>query len=285
MSAFRSHALGASALIAGTIAIHAQSSDVSSLLARAGDRVQQYYNRAQSIICLDTIRQQPIQRDLLPDGPARVLEYELRITWEPRSDGLDPEANIVRRVLKINGRPPKPDEEPECTDPHSVTDEPLALLLPAHRADYNFKVAGSGRMRDRKATMIDYKPKAVGKAEVTWKKDCMSFSLPGRTMGRIWIDSETDDVLRLDESLNGWFEYSIPREHMHINNPPLVSIQRADSSIRYRRVTFSNPDETILLPESVDSLQIVQGVATPRLRTTETFKNYQRFVTEGRIVQ
>jgi len=29
----------------------------------------------------------------------------------------------------------------------------------------------------------------------------------------------------------------------------------------------------------------VQGAGTPRLRTTETFSNYQRFVTEGRIVQ
>ena len=38
----------------------------------------------------------------------------------------------------------------------------------------------------------------------------MSFDLPGRTKGRVWIDGATHDVLRVDEQLMGQFDYMLP---------------------------------------------------------------------------
>ena len=167
-------------------------------------------------------------------------------------------------------------------DPHAVSPEPLAMLLPRHREEYSF--TNVGLSRDHRTTRIEYRARAAGKAEVTWKGDCASFLLPGRTRGHVWIDAGTSDVLRLDESLVGTFDYRFPREHMPFNGPIGFTIERADSTIEYRRVAFRDPDETLLLPERIDSMQVVQGSGVPRLRTTETFANYQRFVTEGRIV-
>jgi hypothetical protein len=49
-------------------------------------------------------------------------------------------------------------------------------------------------------------------------------------------------------------------------------------------MSFTNPDETLLLPESLSSLRITRGSGTPRLRTMTEYRNYQRFLTDGRVV-
>ena len=50
-------------------------------------------------------------------------------------------------------------------------------------------------------------------------------------------------------------------------------------------VKFVDPDETLMLPASVDSLQVVRNAGVPRSRKTQRFSNYRRFITGGRIVQ
>jgi hypothetical protein len=113
----------------------------------------------------------------------------------------------------------------------------------------------------------------------------VSVDLPGRTQGRVWIDAATDDVLRLDEHLIGMFEFRVPREHSLGGRVPSMAIERADSTIRYRPVAFHDPEETVMLPASIESLTIIRNAGVPRLRTTQTFSNYRRFVTGGRVVK
>lgn len=260
--------------------------DLAGTLTRVGERVEEYFRRAQSVVCLETVWIQPLGADLSSDGRARVLEYELRVSWEPApEDGTPPAAHVLRQLLKVDGRPPRPGTEPECMDPRAVSPEPLAMMLRGHREEYAFSSAGSGEVRNRRAMILDYKSRSAGRAEVTWRGECFSVALPGRSRGRIWIDVATGDVLRLDESLAGRFNYRLPREHTTFSGPLTVEIQRADSSIRYRPVVFTDPDETVLLPEAIESLQIVQGSGAPRVRTTQTFSSYRRFVSDARIVR
>jgi hypothetical protein len=61
-------------------------------------------------------------------------------------------------------------------------------------------------------------------------------------------------------------------------------VERADSTIRYRRVAFHDPEETVLVPESIESLTVFGGSAASH-RTTQVFSNYRRFLTAGRVVQ
>jgi hypothetical protein len=63
-----------------------------------------------------------------------------------------------------------------------------------------------------------------------------------------------------------------------------MTIERADSSIEYRPVTFSNPDETWLVPVSIESVTVVRNAGVPRQRTRQLFSNYRRFTTAGRVV-
>jgi hypothetical protein len=137
----------------------------------------------------------------------------------------------------------------------------------------------------RAAVMIDYKGVAAGQPEVTWRENCVSISLPGRSRGRIWIDTATYDVLRLDEQLVGPYEFQVPREHQRRGAAASMAIERADSSIQFKRVDFQDPDEVLMLPATIDTFQIVRGGGIQRTRITQRFSEYRRFLTGGRIVR
>ena len=101
-------------------------------------------------------------------------------------------------------------------------------------------------------------------------EDCVSFDIEGGMRGRIWIDAETHDVLRIDRSLSGLIEIPLPRKVARrpgVN--PHWTMERLDSSIRFRRVTFEDPQETLVLPIESSQLQIIRGAgACARPRNT-----------------
>jgi hypothetical protein len=159
------------------------------------------------------------------------------------------------------------------------------MLLPGRREAFEFSVARASR--DKAGTVaIDYRPRERSADSVTWTEDCVSVDLPGRTIGRIWAHAETGDVLRLDERLRGPFDFPIPREHQIPLNRQLTSmtLENATSSIRYRAVAFQDPDETLMLPSSIDSLAIWRGAGSRRNIITQNFSNCRRFLTDGRVV-
>jgi hypothetical protein len=260
--------------------------DLEARLGRIGERVQQYYARARTVTATETVRVQSLGYDMSPVGQMRQLVYELRIAWEPSLDQNTPlEASVLRQLLSVNGRAPRPTDEAGCMDPKAVSPEALSMLLPHNHRDYAFKWIGSGRTRGRPSMMIDYRSVSAEPAQITWTDECVSVSLPGRSRGRVWIDPSTYDILRLDEHLTGMFEFSVPREHRISGGPLSMIIERADSSIHYRPVTFQDPDETLMLPSSIETLVGWRNAGAARVRTTQSFSNYKRFVTEGRIVE
>ena len=114
--------------------------------------------------------------------------------------------------------------------------------------------------------------------------DCFDWSGHIASMGRIWIDASTNDVIRVDKGLPGPVDVRVPvliqRRHQLPNS---VSIMRDDVTIRYRSVAFSDPDEVLLLPESIDSFTVLRG-GLQSTRRFQRFFNYRRFVTGGRVI-
>jgi hypothetical protein len=260
--------------------------DLAAALERIGAHVEQYYTRARSIVCVETVRLQPLSSNFMPDGFGRRLVYELRVAWEPPADGDGPhEATVLRQIVSVDGRPPRAKDDGGCMDPKPVSPEPLAFLLPGRRSNFIFTWVGAGRVDGREGIMLDYKSANALPADIAWHDECVSVDLPGQTRGRVWIDAATDDVLRLDERLSGPFEFRVPREHTRHGDPTWMTIERADSSIRYRPVVFHDPEETVMLPASIESLTVIRNSGTPRLRTTQEFSNYRRFMTGGRLVR
>jgi hypothetical protein len=260
--------------------------DLEGLLARVGERVEAYYQRAQSIVCTETVQLMSMDLGFAPAPHTRRLVYELRVSWDKAGDGDPaPEASVLRQLKSIDGRVPKPGEEPGCLDPKPVSLDPLSFLLPHHQQEYKFTYKGVGKIGDgRTAAMVDYAPVGKPPAEITWKESCVEINVPARTTGRVWIDRFAGDVLRIDETVMGPFDVDVPESQRRKGANPSLVLDRADSSIRYKLVTFTEPNEVVLLPESIEMMSVIRGSGSPRLRTTQRFTGYQRFVTGGRVV-
>ena len=276
---------GVAFAVLGSMAVGTAGQSVlpPSMLDRIGAYVEQYYARAQSVLAMESVTVQPLTRDLGADGFARRLVYELRVEWNPEQDGGEP--NVVRTLVSVNGRPPKAGDEPRCTDPRGISPEPLAPLLPGRRVNYIFTPVGPSNVQGRAAMMLDYRSVRPEPPKVVWRAECASIDLPGRTRGRIWADAESAEILRFDEHLVGLVDIPVPLPQQRRGAAPYMTIERADMSIEYRRVAFVDPDETLMLPARIDNLVIVRNSGSPRLRITQMFSGYRRFVTGSRIVR
>ncbi len=264
--------------------------DLATTLQKVGERVERYFARAQSLVCLETVRLRPFGQPSSNDATGRTVESELRLSWEAaRGDGGTPEARMERQVLRINGHPPRKRDPNNCTTPEqNSTETPaIAMLLPEQHDAHTFTYAGMDKVDGRAAIKIDYRMKARPTVEVSMvpdREDCVSFDVDGGMRGRVWIDAETFDVLRLDQGLVGMVDVPLPRVAWLRSNRREWTVERMDRSIRFKPVRFEEPDETLVLPVSVTSMNITRGSATPRLFTATDYTQYKRFLTGGRIV-
>jgi hypothetical protein len=278
------------ALVAAIASVAAQPAGadraLGPLLARVSARVEDFYSRARTVTSRETVVYQRLETDFRPVGFARRLLYELRLAWEPEADGSSPtEAKVLRQLLTVNGRPPGPRDDQQCTDPEGVSTDALSMLLPQKRSEYEFAPGGPARLESRTALTIDFRNVSKEKPEVSWTDECVRVSVPGRTRGRIWIDAETFDVLRLDEHLTGMFDFRPPDKIARRQGVPYdMALERYDFSVRYREVKFEDPEETLTLPRLVEITSVWRGMGSPRVRVTQEYSDYRRFVTGGRIV-
>ena len=280
------------AIVLTAVTVTAQEPpDIDTILARVGERIADYYRRAQNVVCTEKTTVQPVGRDYSPVGFARVTEYELRV--EADADGGEAEAKVVRELLRVNGKAPRERDKKDragCTDANPLSTEPLAFLLPAHRSEYTFASRGFGKGKDRRALVIEFtsvKPEGTGEIseDPRGHADCFTWSLPVVMKGRVWIDMASYQVLRVEQRMAGLANISVPvklqQKHNLDNN---IVVERHDTTIRYRTVPFHDPDEAMTLPESIDTLIVVRG-GLESLRSQQTFTNYRRFMTTGRLVK
>lgn len=284
-------AFAAAALVTQAAAAQGDASvDLAAVLQRAGERVERFFRRAESLVCREVVRLQPLGTGLTAEGSSRVVESELRVSWQPEEGEPSTEAQTLRRLIRVNGHPPRKDDWNNCTAPEQQEREPqpLSMLLPGKRRDYAFRPAGAGRVDGRAVILVDFRllTKVTVAAEmVDGKEDCISFRIDGGMRGRLWIDQETFDVVRLDQGLSGLVEIPVPEPAARRSGSPFYwTLERWDTSIRFKPVAFADPDETLVLPVSLSSLRVTRGSGMPRLRTSTAYSDYRRFLTAGRIL-
>jgi hypothetical protein len=283
-------ALAVIALCATMSAEQSAPFDVASVLERAGLRVTEYFARAQAIVCLEKVYLQRLGIGFGGEGPARTVESELRLSWDPTPENPTPkEAKTIRQVMRVNGGKPRKNDYQNCTTPEQNVEEeqPLSILLPQQRTEYTFSAAGRAKIDGRDAMVIAFrevKKPTVDVSLVADNEDCISFDIEGGMQGKIWIDVETHDVLRLDRALTGLIEIPLPRKATRRGGSLSWTMERWDSTIRFKRVMFDDPQETLVLPVSSSTLQVTRGSGTPRLRTNTQYQAYRRFMTGGRVI-
>lgn len=269
------------------------SADIDTVLARVGERVAAYHRQAQRVLFVETSTVQPIGSNWMPAGFARIVESELRVELEPADGTEPPPVQIVREIRSVNGKPPREKDKQAragCTDPNPLSSEPLAFLLPANREAFRFTSMRDGKEQGSAALVIDFvsanlksNPELID--DPRGHDDCVDWSGPLATRGRVWVDPHTYDVLRVDKQLAGLVDVRVPltlqRKH---GLGPWVVLERDDQILRYRSVTFKDPDEVIHLPQSIDSTTAFRG-GLQSVRRTDTFSAFRRFLGSGRIIK
>jgi len=287
------HRLTVAAVAMLAVGAGAQAPDVDSLLERVGERIAEYYRRAQNVVCIEKSTVQPIGFNFSPEGFARVTESELHVESDAGDSDGPGEAKVVRELRRVHGRTPREKDKKDragCTDPNPLSTEPLSFLLPSHRSEYHFVSAGVGKGKDRSALLVDFtlasperKPELF--EDPQGHEDCYDWKGPLPMKGRVWVDSTTYDVLRVEFRTLGPIDIRVPlRLQRRHNLADRVVVDREDTTIRYRMVAFRDPDESLMLPESIESLIVVRG-GLQSTRRSQTFSDYRRFVTGARLVK
>jgi hypothetical protein len=267
--------------------------EIEALMTRVGERVAEYYRHAERVMCVERSTVQPVQSNWTPEGFSRTVESELRVVSDAADGDTLPDAKVIREIRRINGRAPRERDKKDrsgCTDPTPWSAEPLAFLLPAHRDEYRFTSVRGGKEKDRAALIIDFmssnqtsRPELI--EDERGHDDCFDWSGPLATRGRVWVDANTYEVLRVERRIGGPVDVQVPwRLQRRYHLPAWVVLDRDDLTVRYSAVAFSDPDEILMLPESMESLTLIRG-GLQSIRRTETFDAYRRFLTRGRVVK
>ena len=254
---------------------------VARLIQRVGERLHLYYDGVTRVACTETIIQQALTRGLTPHGTARQFVYELIITRDPARPGTRaPKVTAERQVMLVDGRPPARPGPPACTDPQPKFSDPLMFLLPERRAGYRFTAAPASAAAPG-LVIVDFEQIQADPTSVTWQGECFTAD-GGRAAGRIWIDPATYDVRQLETRLAEPFPVELPKGLSEPRIPPLM-VEQSQSIVRFESVVFRNPDETFLLPQSIVTVTVISDASVSRLRTAQTFTNFRRFMTEGKV--
>ena len=258
--------------------------DLEATLARVGAQLERHYQRSRRIVSTEMVSVRSFTHGMRLNGPPRRLEFERRVERGTSEEDGVPTVTVFRKLLSINGREPQQRDVDACLTPRTEVEDPLSALLPVRQVEFEFSLSELEWIDGRRVARLDYVPLEEGLAEVTWDKDCVSISLPGRSRGEAWVDVESGDVLRLDERLTRRFEFREPEDRPRARAGWIV-LERNDVSIRYQRVTFENPAETLMLPRSIDSSWVLRGSGfVPRYYRSQQFSNHRRFLTDGRLV-
>jgi hypothetical protein len=257
----------------------------AALIARVGERVAAYYQRVQGLICTE-------RSTVVPVGSADGVQFARTVDSEVRVEvGGETEPRMTREVQRINGREPRDRDKTHrsgCTDPTPMSPELLAFLLPMRRDDYRFTAVRDGRDRNRAAFVIDFvSARRTSRPELIEDEyghdDCFDWTGAVAVAGRLWVDAQTHDVLRLDRHIIGPTDVRVSsRLQTRYRLPAWLTIDRDDVTLRFRPVSFSDPDETMLLPESIESLTMVR-TGLQSTRRTQLFSNYRRFLVSSRL--
>ncbi len=266
--------------------------ELRRVLQRVGEGVERYFARAQSIVCLETVTWLPLGPSPGLGEMSRRIESELSLAWDAAGAGQAArDIRTVRRVLRVNGRPPRPHDPRNCTTPEQTETEaaPLSMLLPEMRDQYRFKLAGTRRVQGRQTLLVDYVETARPRIEsslVEGNEDCISYTIDGGSRGRVWIDADSYDVVRLDRHVSGMLDIPLPRKLVQrYGYTSELTLERSDTTIAFESVEFRDPDEVLILPVSMVEMRETRGSGVPRLRTTTEYTDYRRFLTGSRIVR
>lgn len=256
------------------------------ILKRVGESVERYHAGMFSVRFTETVRHDELKEDLKTPKKTREQVYDSVILREELSEiEGDYVAVTTRRLVTVDGKPRKKGGETKET---SVYGEFLNILLPRYQKLNSLSLEGEETLDGRGAFVLVLRRPGEGEPRVEWKGSRFRVVAPTRT--RIWVDADNYDVMQIESDLVAPFEFESPGligagPFGRFGPTKRLRYAREYSRVRFRRVQFKEPEQTLLLPESAEWLKVIEGASRPRTRTRIAFSDYRRFVSGVKIVE
>jgi hypothetical protein len=265
----------------------ASDEKLARILKSVGESVERYHAALFSIRFTETWRWEELSKEFTPKEAREFVYDDYVIGGKEAGVEGDDSGQIVRRLLKVNGKPARPGRRGR-DEPAPTSHTFLTFLRPEHQKDFAFTPDGEEDCAGRRCHVLSYRILRPQQRGAVWKG--RSFKVFGPMAGRLWVDAENSDVLAWELRLTEPVEFNSPNA---ITLGPLgrfgpsrkLRYERDDFTVRFRRVEFKDPAQTLLLPESTEWVRVLTGASRPRVRITQTFTDYQRFVSDVKIIE
>ena len=259
---------------------------LARILERAGEAVAKYQTGLFHITFTETLRDEELNKDMTPKRSKEYV-FETVVLREALSeDEEDFYPKSLRRLKAVDGKPAKQGRKVPW---YGYNVQSLALLLPKFRGRYEFTLEGEERVGARPAYRIRALQPGQPPPKVEWRRRFMGVGMSFRALAPIycliWVDAENYDVLRFETHLVEPFEFDSPRAFGAFGPSRRINYARQDYAVTFRRHTFKDPEQTLLVPDTAEWFYLMEGGKHPRLRATISFANYQRYRSDVKVLE
>jgi hypothetical protein len=264
----------------------AKDERLGRILERAGEAAARYQSGLFSITFTETLRDEELNKEMTPKK-SREFVFETVVLREALSENEeDFYPKSLRRLKSVDGKPAKKGRRVPW---YGYNVQSLGVLLPQYRARYEFTLEGEEKVGGRAAYRLRALQPGQPPASVEWGRGLMGVGMRFRpnapTYSLIWLDAENFDVLRFETHLVAPFEFDSPRLFGPFGPSRHLRWMNQDYAATFRRQTFKDPEQTLLVPDTAEWLTLIEGAQHSRLRATLRFANYQRFRSDVKIIE
>jgi hypothetical protein len=257
---------------------------LKELLDRTGERVSKFQEDLFGVKWTEVHRGQQLKTDMTPKGKPQETVSEWIVVRRPSPD--NPQKTFAAAVIEVKSVDGKTPKEKRVSSP--AYHHPLEFMSPEKQSERVFRWEGETDLRGSKTVVITATPAVI--TEPKGVINGRSFHVEGlQQKARVWIDQQTFDALQVEWGLldTSGFESEFGlnwRGPFFVIRPGReIKFERMNWIIRFARVAFKDPDQTLLLPVSDEILRVVRGARHPAYRATRSYTDYKRFVTEVKV--
>ncbi len=263
----------------------ARDEQLERILEKAGEAAARYQAGLFHIAFTETLRDEELQKDMTPKK-SKEFVFDTVVLREALSDDEeDFYPKSLRRLKSVDGKPADPKRRVPW---YGYNVQSLGLLRPEHRRRFDFTLEGEEALAGRAAYRVRALQPGQPPPTVDWGHGTMGVGMRFRvlapTYALLWIDRENFDVLRMETHLVEPFEFDSPRAFGPVGPSRRLRFANLDYAVTFRRQTFKDPEQTILVPDTAEWLTVIEGAGKPRTRAALTFTNYRRYVSDVKII-
>lgn len=259
---------------------------LARILERAGEAVAKYQAGLFHITFTETLRDEELSKDMTPKKSKEFVFETVVLREQLSGDEEDFYPKSIRQLKTVDGKPAKGNRRVPW---YGYNIQSLGMLLPKHRSLYEFTLEAEEQVGGRAAYRIRALRPGQPPPKVDWQRRMMGMGMSFRALAPtyvlIWVDAENFDVLRLETHLVAPFEFDSPRAFGAFGPSRHIRYARQDYAVTFRRQTFKDPEQTLLVPAEAEWLYVMEGAKHPRLRATLRFTDYRRFRSDVKVIE